>query len=90
MRDVILELIEQIVEAGRQQGLDQKMIAEKAGVGESMLSKAKQADDIRFSTLARLANAVGLRIELASNDPTLQGLMSRNLFDAKPEQEQEQ
>lgn len=87
MRDVILELIEQIVEAGRQQGLDQKMIAEKAGVGESMLSKAKQADDIRFSTLARLANAVGLRIELASNDPTLQGLMSRNLFDAKSEQE---
>jgi transcriptional regulator with XRE-family HTH domain len=88
MRDVILELIEQIVEAGRQQGLDQKMIAEKAGVGESMLSKAKQADDIRFSTLARLANAVGLQVQLAPNDPTLEGLRSRSLFDGKPEQEQ--
>ncbi len=88
MRDVILELIEQIVEAGKQQGLDQKMIAEKAGVGESMLSKAKQADDIRFSTLARLANAVGLQVQLAPNDPTLEGLRSRNLFDGKPEPEQ--
>jgi len=90
MRDVILKLIEQIVEAGRQQGLDQKMIVEKAGVGESMLSKAKQADDIRFSTLARLANAVGLQVQLAPNDPTLEGLRSRNLFDGKSEPEPEQ
>ncbi|MDH5649498.1 MAG: helix-turn-helix transcriptional regulator [Gammaproteobacteria bacterium] len=85
MHDVILTLIEEIVEAGKRQGLDQKMIAEKAGVGESMLSKAKQADDIRFSTLVRLANAVGLRLTLTPNDPTLQGLMSRSLFDGKPD-----
>lgn len=73
-------LLAEIIRAGKSQGLDQKKIVARAGVGASTLSKAKAKGDMRVSTLARLANAVGLRISLSPNDPTLTSLLNRQLF----------
>ncbi len=81
MREVLSRLLEQIIEAGRNQGLDQKTLVARAGLGASTLSKLKQADDVRLSTLVRLANVVGLRISLSPNDPVLEKLIDRNFFD---------
>ena len=73
-------IIEQIIVAAKAKGLDQKKLVEKAGLGASTLSKIKRANDVRFSTLERLANVVELRISLTSNDPVLEKLMDRNFF----------
>ncbi|VAX08608.1 hypothetical protein MNBD_GAMMA25-865 [hydrothermal vent metagenome] len=81
MQEVLYRLLEQIIEAGQKQGMDQKTLVAKAGLGASTLSKLKQADDVRFSTLLRLANVVGLRLSLSSNDPVLEKLIERNFFD---------
>lgn len=80
MADSIRSLLAEIIAAGKAQGLDQKAIVAKAGLGASTLSKAKAADDLRVSTLARLAAVVGLRVCLAPHAATLDKLLSRNLF----------
>ncbi len=81
MREVLSRLLDQILEAAREQGLDQKTLVARAGLGASTLSKLKQADDVRLSTLERLANVVGLRLSLTPNDPVLEKLIERNFFD---------
>ncbi len=81
MQEVLYRLLEQIIEASQKQGMDQKTLVAKAGLGASTLSKLKQADDVRLSTLVRLANVVGLRLTLSSNDPVLEKLIERNFFD---------
>ncbi len=66
----------------------QKTLVQKAGLSASTLSKLKQADDVRLSTLERLASVVGLRINLVSNDPVLEKLLNRKLFtDADADQD---
>ena len=80
MKETVESLLSEIVAAGKAQGLDQKAIVAKAGLGASTLSKAKAADDMRVSTLARLAAAVGLRVCLTPHEPTLDKLLSRSLF----------
>ena len=80
MKGTVESLLAEIVATGKAQGLDQKAIVAKAGLGASTLSKAKAADDMRVSTLARLAAAVGLRVCLAAHEPTLDKLLSRSLF----------
>ncbi len=80
MKDTVESLLAEIIAAGKAQGQDQKTIVTKAGLGTSTLSKAKAADDMRVSTLARLAAAVGLRVCLAPHEPTLDKLLSRRLF----------
>ena len=81
MREILSILLEQIVANAREQGLDQKTLVSRAGLGASTLSKLKQADDVRLSTLERLANVVGLRLTLSPNDPVLEKLIERNFFD---------
>jgi len=80
MNKILSGLLEQIIEAGKNQGMDQKMLVTKAGLGASILSKLKQADDVRLSTLVRLANVVGLQLTLSPNKPILEKLLNRNFF----------
>jgi len=81
MQEALTRFLEQIIEAGQKQGMDQKTLVANAGLGASTLSKLKQADDVRLSTLMRLANVVGLRLTLSANDPVLEKLIERNFFD---------
>ena len=88
MKTMLAALVDQIVDAGKNRGMDQKTLVQKAGLSASTLSKLKQADDVRLSTLERLASVVGLRINLVSNDPVLEKLLNRKLFtDADADQD---
>ena len=78
--ELIQALLKEIITEGRKQGLGQQDIVRRAGLGDSTLSKAKAADDIRLSTLTRLANAVGLKLSLTTNKPNLEKIMDRNVF----------
>jgi DNA-binding phage protein len=73
-------LLSQIIAAGVARGMLEKDILRRAGLGKTTLSKAKAAGDTRLSTLSRMANAVGLRLSLVPNNPTLVQVLNRNLF----------
>lgn len=63
------ELIQQILDAARDQGMDQQQLAELAGLSTGTVSRIKQQTDASYSTLSKLAAAVGLRFTLtADND----------------------
>ncbi len=79
-RDESDQIVRQIIEAGVALGLREKDILSRAGLGKTTLSKIKSSHDARISTLSRMANAVGLRLTLAPNNPTLNQLLNRELF----------
>jgi DNA-binding phage protein len=77
-------LLKFITEAGANQGLHEKDILSRAGLGRTTLSKIKSAGDTKISTLSRMANVVGLRLALVPHNPALDQLLNRNLFAGKP------
>ena len=64
MSEHIKNLINQLVQAAKEQGLSQAQLAEKAGISAVGLSKAKQRGDIRASTLQQLAEQLDLELAL--------------------------
>ena len=82
MARLIADLIEQIIQEGKNKGLDQKGIARKAGISPETLSRAKRASDLQLSTLVRLAAAVGLRVALVQDRPVLEKILSGDVFGA--------
>ena len=82
-RDETERLLRLIIETGASRGLHEKDILSRAGLGKTTLSKIKKAGDTKISTLSRLAKAVGLRLTLAPNNPTLDQLLNRELFSSK-------
>ena len=73
-------LLQQIIDAGTARGWHEKDILARAGLGKTTLSKIKRSGDTRMSTLSRLANTVGLKLTLASNNPTVEQILQRRLF----------
>ena len=68
-QSTVHELIQQILDAAREQGMDQQQLAELAGLSTGTVSRIKQQTDASYSTLSKLAAAVGLRFTLtADND----------------------
>ncbi|MEK7223520.1 MAG: hypothetical protein AAB156_04525 [Pseudomonadota bacterium] len=82
-RDETERLLRLIIETGASRDLREKDILSRAGLGKTTLSKIKKAGDTKISTLSRLAKAVGLRLTLAPNNPTLDQLLNRELFSSK-------
>ena len=80
MNDYIQTILQEIITEGRKQGLDQQDIVRRAGLGDSTLSKAKAAADLKLSTLIKLANAVGLKPTLTTNQPNLAKILNREVF----------
>jgi len=80
MHDYLQSLLEEIIKEGHKQGMDQQTIVRRAGLGDSTLSKAKAADDLRLSTLIKLANAVGLKVGLSTSQPNLAKILDRDVF----------
>jgi transcriptional regulator with XRE-family HTH domain len=80
MQTIISELLGQIIIEAKKQGMEQKALAEKAGISQETLSRAKKASDIQLSTLARLAGAVGLKVTVAPAPPVLEKILSGDLF----------
>lgn len=80
MQSLISELLGKIIDEGKKRGLDQKAIAEQAGIPQETLSRAKKASDIQLSTLTRLAGVVGLKVSLVPAPPVLEKILSGDLF----------
>lgn len=80
MQSMISELLGQIIDEGKKLGLDQKALAEQAGIPQETLSRAKKASDIQLSTLTRLAGVVGLRVSLVPAPRVLEKILSGDLF----------
>jgi transcriptional regulator with XRE-family HTH domain len=64
MSKQIQTLIQQLIDAAKSQGLSQAQLAELAGLSAVGLSKAKTRGDLRASSLAELANQLGLELAL--------------------------
>lgn len=74
------ELIECIIETAKKQGLDQKDLAARVSMTSPDLSRLKKADNSRFSTIERLANAVGLKLALVPGDDLIEQIEKGDLF----------
>ena len=77
---LIPSLLEEILRAARAQGLDQKTLAERAGLSAPTLSRIKGQDDVALSTLVRLAAVVGLRLTLTAADTYVAEVERGELF----------
>ena len=57
------ELLRELTQARMDQGLSQTVVAARMGSSQSVVARIEQGDrDVRVSTLARYAAAVGMRI----------------------------
>ena len=73
-------LLDEILRAARAQGLDQKTLAERAGLSAPTLSRIKGQDDVALSTIVRLAAVVGLRLTLTAADSYVTDVERGELF----------
>ena len=79
-KSIAQKLLNEILAACKQQGLTQSVIAERAGLAAETLSRLKKADDVRLSSLQRLAAVVGLRLTLVADDDLAEQISRRDLF----------
>ena len=73
-------LLAEILDAAQRRGLTQAQLAAQAGIAVETLSRLKKADDLRLSSLARLAAVVGLKVALAPDDDLAAQVLDRDLF----------
>ena len=76
----IQTLIHELLQAARDQGLNQKMLGQRTGLGETQISRLKTAKDVRLSTLLLLADAVGQKLVLAPADPLVHDILNGNVL----------
>jgi transcriptional regulator with XRE-family HTH domain len=73
-------LLDEILRTARAQGLDQRALAERAGLSPGTLSRMKAQEDSAFSSMASLAAAVGLRLALVADDDLVAEVERGELF----------
>lgn len=67
-------LVRALVDARKHLGITQRQLAERTGLTTSALSRMEAgAVDPRWSTIARVAHALGARVELLLNEKPLAG-----------------
>jgi len=72
-------LIETIIAAGNEQGMNKGEIAMRAGMQNNKFGRIMNADP-RISTLIRLGNAVGLKLTFVPEDEDLNSIINREVF----------
>ena len=78
--NIASQLLAQILERAKKKGLKQKELAERAGLSAEALSRAKKAGDMHLSSLASLANIVGLKLCLNPDEPLMDKINTGSLF----------
>ncbi len=73
-------LLERILVRAREQGLEQRRLAARAGLAPETLSRLKKRGSGDFATLDRLARVVGLRLDLVPDDDTLAAIRDGRFF----------
>ncbi len=74
------ELVHEIVRHARSQGSSQKKLAAQAGLSEASLSRMKSLEDVRLSSLIKLAEAAGLRLTLVPDDDLAEQIIRGDLL----------
>lgn len=75
------ELIEQIFDAAREQaGIRPSELMKKAGLYQSGISRIRATGDCRFSTIAKLLEASGLKLIVIKDDRDSELLAKGELF----------
>lgn len=74
------DLISTIIEAARTQGISQGELAERVGIRQETLSRAKKNPSLSLKTFQELARVVGLRVQLVADNPVAEQVSDRTLF----------
>ena len=74
------DLMNRIVEAARLQGISQGELAERVGIRQETLSRAKKNPTISLKTFEELARVVGLRVQLVADNPVAEQVNDGTLF----------
>ena len=74
------DLMSRIIEAARDQGISQGELAERVGIRQETLSRAKKNPTISLKTFEELARVVGLRVQLIADNPVAEQVNDGTLF----------
>lgn len=72
--------LDQILEAGKNLGLTQAAIAQRAGLHPVSVSRMVTTGNARFDSVELLAKAVGLKVTLVADNSVAESLLKGNLF----------
>ena len=74
------DIINQIIDAAKSQNISQGELASRAGIRQVTLSRAKKNSNLRFSTVLQLAQIVGLKLKLTTDNPISEKIQEGSLF----------
>ncbi len=74
------KLIQEVIDAARAHGISQGELAERAGIRQETLSRAKKNPSLSLKTFAQLAQIAGLRIQLIPDSPVAEQVNTGTLF----------
>jgi transcriptional regulator with XRE-family HTH domain len=80
MSNTLLSILDVITAEGKHQGWTQKQICQHAGVSEVAISRARKQGDIRFSTLDKLLQSVGMQVTTIADTPLSNLINEGELF----------
>ena len=76
----VSNLLNEIIELSKRKGMKQKDLAERAGLSAETISRAKKSGDMHLSSLVRLAETVGLKLQLTTDNPVMDRISNGTLF----------
>ncbi|MDT8283593.1 MAG: helix-turn-helix domain-containing protein [Gammaproteobacteria bacterium] len=79
------DIINQIIDAARAQGISQGQLAARAGIRQETLSRAKKNSNLSFNTVLQLAQIVGLKLKLIADNPVADKVQEGTLFPSSHE-----
>ncbi|GMR01361.1 MAG: hypothetical protein BMS9Abin19_0738 [Gammaproteobacteria bacterium] len=74
------DIINEIIEAAKAQNISQGELAARAGIRQETLSRAKKNPNLRFKTVEQLAQIVGLKLKLTTDNPVADKIQDGTLF----------
>lgn len=77
------DLVSTIIEAARSQGLSQGELAERVGIRQETLSRAKKNPTVSLKTFQEMARVAGLRIQLVADNPVAERVSEGTLFPSR-------
>lgn len=78
--EAFTRVLDQILAAAAQSGLDESELARRAGAAPETLSRMKARGNGDFGLLARLARVAGLRLAVVPDDEALEALRRGEFF----------
>ena len=74
------DIINQIIDTAKKQNISQGELADRAGIRQETLSRAKKNSNLRFKTIEQLAKIVGLQLKLIADSSVADKVQEGNLF----------